>query len=82
MPFLFGNFDVFKKKCGKKRAISVLYDGNSPPPRRQHFREKIFRYPKMPLEAGAPQSFDASYAPGVQSTTTNEFLAIPQLVLQ
>jgi hypothetical protein len=36
----------------------------------------------MPLEAGAPQSFDASYAPGVQSTTTNEFLAIPQLVLQ
>jgi hypothetical protein len=37
------------------------------PPRRQHFREKFFRrpfqYPKVPLEAGAPQSFDASYAP-------------------
>ena len=39
------------------------------PPRRQHFREKFFRcpfrYPKVPLEAGAPQSFDASYAPEV-----------------
>jgi hypothetical protein len=38
-----------------------------PSPRRQHFRENFFRcpfqYPKVPLEAGAPQSFDASYAP-------------------
>jgi hypothetical protein len=28
-----------------------------------------FRYPKVPLEAGAPpQSFDASYAPGCKET--------------
>jgi hypothetical protein len=44
-----------------------------PSPRRQHLREKFFRspfrYPKVPLEAGAPplaQSFDASYAPGCE----------------
>jgi hypothetical protein len=64
VPFLYENFQV------QKRAISVWYDGKnflSPPPRRQHFRETFFRcpfqYPKMPLEGGAPQSFDASYAP-------------------
>jgi hypothetical protein len=39
-----------------------------PPARRQHIREKFFRYPfqypKVPLEAvPPPQSFDASYAP-------------------
>jgi hypothetical protein len=59
---LFGNFQVFKKKIGQKRAISVWYDG-------KFFWGNFFRcpfqYPKVPLEAGAPpQSFDASYAPG------------------
>ena len=74
VPFLFGNFQVFKKKFGQKRAILVWYDGKNflppPPPRRQHFRENFFRcplqYPNVPLEAGAPpQSFDASYAPAL-----------------
>jgi hypothetical protein len=34
VPFLFGNFQVFLKKFGQKRAISVCYDGKffSPPP--------------------------------------------------
>ena len=36
VPFLFGNFQVFKKKFGQKRAILVWYDGKnflpSPPP--------------------------------------------------
>jgi hypothetical protein len=27
VPFLFGNFQVFLKKFGQKRAISVWYDG-------------------------------------------------------
>jgi hypothetical protein len=67
----------FFKKIGKKRAISVWYEGKFvfQLPRCHHFRENFFRcpfqYPKVPLEAGAPppppppppQSFDASYAP-------------------
>jgi hypothetical protein len=63
VPFLFGNFQVFFKKFGQKRAISVCYDGKifSSPPRRQHFLEKFFRcpfrYPKVPLEVGAPPIF-------------------------
>jgi hypothetical protein len=48
---LFGNFQVFKKKIGQKRAISVWYDG-------KFFWGNFFRcpfqYPKVPLEAGAP----------------------------
>jgi hypothetical protein len=35
VPFLFGNFQVFLKKFGQKRAISVCYDGkifSSPSP--------------------------------------------------
>ena len=38
-----------------------------PPPRRQHFREKFLGclfISKVPMEVGATQSFDASYAPG------------------
>jgi hypothetical protein len=50
VPFLFGNFDVFKKNFGKKRAISVWYVYG--------MTGKIFRrpfqYPKVPLDAGAP----------------------------
>ena len=74
MPFLFGNFDVFKKNLLKNVQFRYGMTGKlffAPPPhptlRRQHFREKNFRcpfqYSKLPLEAGAPQSFDASYAP-------------------
>ena len=71
MPFLFGNFDVFKKNLLKNVQFRYGMTGNSLPPhptlRRQHFREKNFRcpfqYSKLPLEAGALQSFDASYAP-------------------
>ena len=60
VPFLFGNFQVFLKKLFKKRAISVCYDGKffSPPPLSPTFPGKFFRcpfrYPKVPLEAGAP----------------------------
>jgi hypothetical protein len=66
VPFLFGNFQVFCN-FGMLRRENLFFPS---PPRRQHFREKLFRcpfrYPKVPLEAGAPppQSFDASYAPG------------------
>jgi hypothetical protein len=76
VPFLFGNFQVFFKKLVKNVQFRYGMTGM-----KILFRCP-FQYPKVPLEAGAPQSFDASYAPGVQSTTTNEFLAIPQLVLQ
>jgi hypothetical protein len=60
-----------------------------PPHRRQHFREKFFRcpfrYPKVPLEAGAPppQSFDASYAPEFNTvfmTTTVNMQYILQII--
>jgi hypothetical protein len=59
VPFLFGNFDVFKNNLVKKVQFRygtsmVWYDG-------KHFREIFFRcpcqYPKVPLEAGAPSIF-------------------------
>jgi hypothetical protein len=59
--FLFGNFQVFQNNLVKN--VQFRYGMTrkfllSPPPRRQHFREKFFRcpfqYPKVPLEAGAP----------------------------
>ena len=68
VPFLFGNLKHLVKNVQFRYGTT----GKSPPPHRQHFREKFFRcpfqYPKVPLEAGAPppaQSFDASYAPAV-----------------
>jgi hypothetical protein len=69
VPFLFGNFQVFLKNLVKNVQFGMLRRENFFfPPRRQHFGEKFFRcpfrYPKVPLEAGAPpQSFDASYTP-------------------
>jgi hypothetical protein len=45
-----------------------------PPPRRQHFREKFLGrlfISKVPMEVGAPQSFDASYAPGRKAHKLN-----------
>jgi hypothetical protein len=44
VPFLFGNFQVFKKNHVQKRAISVWYDGKMfllPPPS-PTFPGKIF----------------------------------------
>ena len=57
VPFLFGNFQVFKKNLVKNVQFRYAKTGKFfllPP------------YPKVPLEAGAPppQSFDASYASG------------------
>jgi hypothetical protein len=71
VPFLFGNFQVFLKNLVKNVQFRYATTGKfffRPPPRRQHFLENFFRcpfrYPKVPLEAGAPpQSFDASYDP-------------------
>ena len=67
VPFLFGNFQVLLKYLVQNVQFRYGTTGKIPPCR-QHFREKVFRcpfqYPKVPLEAGAPQSFDASYAPG------------------
>jgi hypothetical protein len=40
--------------------ISFIYSFPNPPPRRQLFRENIFRCPSKPV---LPQLFDASYAP-------------------
>jgi hypothetical protein len=65
VPFLFGNFQVFKKNFGQKRAISVWYDRKiflnppPPPPPRCPFQYPRcpFQYPKVPLEAGAPPIF-------------------------
>ena len=73
VPFLFGNFQVFKKNLVKNVQFRYGTTGKCffyPPPLRQNFRGKFFRcpfqYPKVPLEAGAPpQSFDASYAPAL-----------------
>ena len=42
----------------------------SPPPRRQHYREKILDalfFRKVPLKAWLPQLLDASYAPAFTS---------------
>ena len=85
VSFLFGNFQVFKKNLVKHVQFRYCTTGKFffSPPRRQHFREKFFRcpfqYPKVPLEAGVPppQSFDASYAPGVIEIPEH-----PKLLLQ
>ena len=79
VPFFYGNFDVFKINLVKNMQFRYGMTGKSPPPpRRQHFRENVFRcpfqYPKVPLEAGAtplPQSFDASYAPVYKQNVLN-----------
>jgi hypothetical protein len=57
VPFLFGNFDVFKKICSKTfivRCNSVWYDWKNflPPPGK--ILRCPFHCPKVPLEAGAP----------------------------
>jgi hypothetical protein len=58
VPFLFGNFQVFLKNLVKNVQYRYATTGKFflPPP--QHFWEKFFRcpfrYPKVPLEAGAP----------------------------
>jgi hypothetical protein len=64
VPFLFGNFQVFKKIFVKNVQFRYATTGRfflPPPLCRQHFPEKFFRcpfrYPKVPLEAGAPQIF-------------------------
>jgi hypothetical protein len=44
MPFLFGNFQVWKKS-GQKRAISVWYDG------------KIFLFPPLPVANISGENF-------------------------
>ena len=76
VPFFFGNFDVLKRNLVKNMQFRYGMTGKLPPPRRQHFLEKFFRcpfqYPKVPLEAGAPQSFDASYAPAFEYTVLNK----------
>jgi hypothetical protein len=57
VPFLFGNFDVFKLNLLKNMQFRYSMTGK--------FFRYPFQYPKVPLEAGPPppQSFDASYAP-------------------
>jgi hypothetical protein len=39
VPFLFGNFQVFLKKFGQKRAISVWYDGEIFLPPLKHLKK-------------------------------------------
>ena len=55
VPFLFGNCDVFRNNLVKNVQFRESF---FPHPRRQHFRGNFFRcpfqYPKVPLEAGAP----------------------------
>ena len=89
VPFLFGNFQVFKKNLVKNVQFRYGTTG-TPPPRRQHLREKFFsspfRNPKVPLEAGAPPIFYASYAPDhisprcLKITYTNTSTMTNQLV--
>ena len=79
VPFLFGNFDVFKKNLVKNVPLRYGMTGKLffppppppprvPPSRRQRFRKKflgaLFNIHKCPWKpVPPPQSFDASYSP-------------------
>ena len=63
VPFLLGNFQVFKKNLVKNVQFRYGTTGKFfSPPRRQHFRESA------PRSRCPPQSFDASYAPVLKSS--------------
>jgi hypothetical protein len=62
VPLLFGNFDVLKANLVENVQFRYGMTGNIS---EKNFLGALFKYPKVPLEAGAPppQYFDASYAP-------------------
>ena len=57
---------MFSKQFGQKRSLYVaIRYGMTGKCLFERFLRCPFHYPKVPLETGAPPSFDASYAPVV-----------------
>jgi hypothetical protein len=63
VPFLFGNFDVFKKILVKNVQFRYGMTGNMSG---KYFLGALVNIPKCPWKPVRPQSFDASYAPARQ----------------
>ena len=75
VPFLFENFQIFKKKIGPKRAISENFF--SPPVTNicgKNCLVALFNIPQCSWKPVNPQSLDASYAPACLRQTNKSVL--------
>jgi hypothetical protein len=81
VPFLFENFQIKKKNWSKTCNFGKFL---SPPPPRQHLREKLFscpfQYPTVPLEAGEPPIFRCFLRPCLRQTNKSVLMEYPYIV--